>query len=87
MMTSSGANEGIPLRNSACVASRDFDGCKGDLISLSKLNSYVDLATRGAGDRDDGGSATEKAIIKSRLKIPFWVADEVLVTAVPFDAT
>ena len=71
-------------RNSACVASFKADGggggadkgCSGDLISLNKLNGYIDLATRAQGEREDGGSATEKSIIKSRLKMPFWVADE-----------
>ena len=81
---SAAATASIPGRNSACVASKEFDGCSGDLISLNKLNGCVDLANRMAGDREDGGSATEKAIIKSRLKIPFWVADDQVLGFLPF---
>ena len=66
------------VRNSACIACSQ-GGCGGDLISLNKLNGYVDLASRLGGTRDEPGSAVEKAIIKSRLKIPFWIADEVRV--------
>ena len=64
-------------RNSACVASKEYDNCSGDLIALNKLKGWVDLATRQpVTDREDGAAASEKAIIKSRLKIPFWVSDD-----------
>ncbi len=51
-------------------------GCRGELLNLNKLNTYLDLATKRA-TRDSGSAAMERAIIKSRLKIPFWKADEV----------
>ena len=64
-------------RNSACVASKEYDNCSGDLIALNKLKGWVDLATRQpVTDREDGAAASEKAIIKSKLKIPFWVSDD-----------
>ena len=51
-------------------------GCSGDLVNLNKLSSYLDLISRNVA-RDNGRAAMERAIIKSRLRVPFWQADEV----------
>ena len=51
-------------------------GCSGELANLNKLSSYLDLISRNVA-RDNGRAAMERAIIKSRLRVPFWQADEV----------
>ena len=51
-------------------------GCSGELVNLNKLSSYLDLISRNVA-RDNGRAAMERAIIKSRLRVPFWQADEV----------
>lgn len=54
-------------------------GCRGDLLNLTKMTSYLDLMTmKPAAKGQSGGAAMERAVIKSRLGIPFWKADEVL---------
>jgi hypothetical protein len=61
----------------ACIAAAHGNaGCTGNLLNLNKLTSYLDLVTRNV-TRDSGKAAMERAIIKSRLRIPFWQADEV----------
>ena len=50
--------------------------CAGELVNLNKLSSYLDLISRNVA-RDNGRAAMERAIIKSRLRVPFWQADEV----------
>ena len=60
-----------------CIANPDGASmCRGDMLNLNKLTCYLDLITRKVV-KDDGASAMERAIIKSRMKIPFWSADEV----------
>ena len=60
-----------------CIAnSNGASLCRGEVLNLNKLTCYLDLITRKVV-KDDGESAMERAIIKSRLKIPFWSADEV----------
>ena len=61
----------------ATVAARPNTGCSGDLVDLNKLSSYLDLISRNVA-RDNGRAAMERAIIKSRLRVPFWQADEVI---------
>ena len=61
----------------ATVAGRPNTGCSGDLVDLNKLSSYLDLISRNVA-RDNGRAAMERAIIKSRLRVPFWQADEVM---------
>jgi len=59
-----------------CIANPDGASmCRGDMLNLNKLTCYLDLITRKVV-KDDGASAMERAIIKSRMKIPFWSADE-----------
>jgi len=59
-----------------CIAnSNGASLCRGEVLNLNKLTCYLDLITRKVV-KDDGESAMERAIIKSRLKIPFWSADE-----------
>ena len=61
----------------SCIAISHGSGCcSGELHSINKLNSYLDLLTRKVSG-DNGKAAMERAIIKSRLRIPFWKADEV----------
>ena len=61
----------------SCIANANGASiCRGEMLNLNKLTCYLDLITRKVV-RDDGSSAMERAIIKSRLKIPFWSADEV----------
>lgn len=63
--------------NAVCIANADGTSlCRGDMLNLNKLTCYLDLVTRKVV-KDDGTAAMERAIIKSRLKIPFWSADEV----------
>ncbi len=59
-----------------CIAKSDRSQCRGDLLNLNKLTCCLDLVSRKVVKDDDGSSAMERAIIKSRLKIPFWKADE-----------
>ena len=62
-----------------CVAATHSgytSGCSGALVNLNKLSSYLDLISRNVA-RDNGRAAMERAIIKSRLRVPFWQADEV----------
>ena len=62
-----------------CIAnSNGASLCRGEVLNLNKLTCYLDLITRKVV-KDDGESAMERAIIKSRLKIPFWSADEVMI--------
>jgi len=62
----------------SCVAAAAADGhCRGPLHNLNKLTSYLNAVTGFPVSTDDGSSAMERAIIKSRLRIPFWKADEV----------
>ena len=66
-----------------CIANPDGASmCRGDMLNLNKLTCYLDLITRKVV-KDDGASAMERAIIKSRMKIPFWSADEVSFIFVP----
>jgi len=59
-----------------CIANANGASlCRGEVLNLNKLTCYLDLITRKVV-KDDGASAMERAIIKSRLKIPFWSADE-----------
>ena len=61
----------------SCIANANGASiCRGEMLNLNKLTCYLDLITRKVV-KDDGSSAMERAIIKSRLKIPFWSADEV----------
>ena len=61
-----------------CIANANGASlCRGEVLNLNKLTCYLDLITRKVV-KDDGASAMERAIIKSRLKIPFWSADEVI---------
>ena len=61
----------------SCIANANGASiCRGEMLNLNKLTCYLDLITRKVV-RDDGSSAMERAIIKSRLKIPFWSADDV----------
>ena len=60
-----------------CIANANGASlCRGEVLNLNKLTCFLDLITRKVV-KDDGESAMERAIIKSRLKIPFWSADEV----------
>ncbi len=61
----------------ACVAAAMGGSCRGPLLNLNKLTSYLNTTTGQAVPTDDGTSAMERAIIKSRMRIPFWKADEV----------
>ena len=68
-----------------CIANPDGASmCRGDMLNLNKLTCYLDLITRKVV-KDDGASAMERAIIKSRMKIPFWSADEVSFSLGPDD--
>lgn len=61
-----------------CIANANGASlCRGEMLNLHKMTAYLDLVTRKVV-KDDGASAMERAIIKSRLKIPFWSADEVI---------
>ena len=65
------------LNNPVCIANPDGTSlCRGDMLNLNKLTSYLDMITRKIVG-DDGASAMERAIIKSRMKIPFWTSDDV----------
>ena len=58
-----------------CIANANGTSlCRGEVLNLNKLTAYLDLVTR-APVKDSADSAMERAIIKSRLKIPFWSAD------------
>ena len=58
-----------------CIANANGTSlCRGELLNLNKLTCYLDLISRKVV-KDDGASAMERAIIKSRLKIPFWSAE------------
>lgn len=60
-----------------CIANTNGASiCRGDMTNLNKLTCFLDLVSRKVSN-DNGSSAMERAIIKSRLKIPFWSADEV----------
>ncbi len=61
----------------ACVAAAIGGSCRGPLLNLNKLTSYLNTTTGQPVATDDGTSAMERAIIKSRMRIPFWKADEV----------
>ena len=62
----------------SCIAVAAGGSCKGPLHNLNKLTSYLNTLTGLPVSTDDGSSAMERAIIKSRMRIPFWKADEVL---------
>jgi hypothetical protein len=61
----------------SCVAAATGGACNGRLHNLNKLTSYLNTLTGLPVSTDDGSSAMERAIIKSRMRIPFWKADEV----------
>ena len=61
----------------SCVAAATDGRCRGPLHNVNKLTSYLNAVTGYPVSTDDGSSAMERAIIKSRLRIPFWKADEV----------
>lgn len=61
-----------------CVAAGLPSECGGkELLNLNKLTTYIDLVSRQPATDHNGGAAAERAIIKSRLRVPFWKADEV----------
>ena len=67
----------MTVLNPVCIANPDGTSlCRGDMLNLNKLTSYLDMITRKVVG-DDGASAMERAIIKSRMKIPFWTSDDV----------
>lgn len=66
----------MTVLNKICIANPDGTSlCRGDMLNLNKLTSYLDMITRKVVG-DDGASAMERAIIKSRMKIPFWTSDD-----------
>ncbi len=69
-------DEGVDPTMACIAAAHGNAGCSGELLNLNKLTSYLELVSRNVA-RDSGKAAMERAIIKSRLRIPFWQADEV----------
>ena len=66
----------MTVLNPVCIANPDGTSlCRGDMLNLNKLTSYLDLVTRQVV-KDDGSSAMERAIIKSRMKIPYWISSD-----------
>ena len=48
-------------------------GCHAELIDVDELTAELDLLTREpVSDESEGKGETEKAIILSKLRIPFW---------------
>ena len=69
--------EGVDPTVSCVAAAQGYrDACGGELNDLEKLTNYLDLVTKSVS-RDNGTAAMERQLLKSRLKIPFWKADEV----------
>ena len=68
---------GVDPTMACTAAAHGSSGCSGPLQELNKLSSYLDLISKSV-TRDSGTAAMERAIIKSRLRIPFWKADEVI---------
>ncbi len=67
-----------PAPPPSCIAAAKCSSpCRGEFYNLSKLTSYLDLVTKRPTGDDSGGAAMERAIIKSRLRVHFWKADEV----------
>ena len=64
----------------ACIASGMEGHCAGPLLNVNKLTAFRNAITGQQVATDDGSSAMERAIIKSRIRIPFWKADEVITT-------
>ena len=60
-----------------CIASTLEGQCSGPLVNVNKLTSYLNTISGRPVSADDGNSAMERAIIKSRMRIPFWKAEEV----------
>ena len=64
-----------------CAAASHFPevSCnKGDLVNINKLTSNLHLITKTpVKEETNGSAAAERAILKSRLGIPFWRADDV----------
>jgi len=61
-----------------CVAGGHGAGrCGGQKCDLSKLTALLDPVTGVAAPNGGEGATMERALIKSRLKIPFWKADDV----------
>lgn len=64
---------------SVCVAAGHDPGqCRGEVINLNRLTTHLDLVTLKPS-QNLGSAAMERAILRSRLKIPFFKADEVSV--------
>jgi len=63
-----------------CIASGMGGHCVGPLLNVNKLTAFRNAITGQQVATDDGSSAMERAIIKSRMRIPFWKADEVIQT-------
>ena len=63
---------------SECIAFSHLNSsCAGEKLDLNKLNGYLDLNNLNPTTAITN-SAMERAILKSRLGIPFWQADEVI---------
>ena len=60
-----------------CIATALEGQCSGPLVNVNKLTSYLNTISGRPVSADDGNSAMERAIIKSRMRIPFWKAEEV----------
>ncbi|XP_059095301.1 uncharacterized protein LOC131890048 [Tigriopus californicus] len=59
-----------------CVAAGHDPGqCRGEIINLNRLTTHLDLVTLKPS-QNLGSAAMERAILRSRLKIPFFKADE-----------
>ena len=63
----------------SCIASALAGQCSGSLVNVNKLTSYLNAISGKSVSSDDGNSAMEKVIIKSRMRIPFWKAEEVFI--------
>ncbi len=69
---------GVDPSVNCIAAAHNSTKCRGELLNLDKMTSNLDLVTKEVtAVQDSGEAATEKAIIKSRLRIPFWKLDEV----------
>lgn len=63
-------------RVETCVAAGIEGSCKGNLLNLNKLTSFLNTLSCQAVSIDDSTSAMERAIIKSRLRSTFWKSEE-----------
>lgn len=61
----------------ACLAAGQSDGCSGPFHDVSKLTTLINFVTCLPTVYDDANASLERAVLKSRLGLPFYTSEEV----------